>query len=377
MVYVLQGEAAVVGGGPGPRRAGPAGGGPRGAAGAGPPPLVGSAEATTCVIAAFRCPASGCTALAHLDTSFSGAQLEALLEGAFEAPEVAGASGGGGQGPALEAYLLGGFRDPAGQGPALARAVLAALGASPRRFRLALCCVGEHNTEGGHAGGGSAQAPGGAGGGAGGGGRGPRPRFAGLAVDPASGQAYALEGARPGPESRAPFLPRRHAALWLASLGVGKLPSGGGGSGFQSLRTVFTSGGQASGGAPPSPPSSSGRFRLPAETHLVSQCAVARVRALLQRPPGEVLACCSTSPEQEGPDFLPQLRAAFDFILRHALPCGGEGLLCVHLPREELSFAEWRASICRAELRAELPALKTVRSAPRLSDERERAPMAC
>ena len=109
----------------------------------------------------------------------------------------------------------------------------------------------------------------------------------------------------------------------------------------------------------------------------MSQRAVARVRALLQGPPGEVLACCSTSPEQEGPDFLPQLRAAFAFILRHALPCGEEGLLCVHLPHEELGLAEWRASICRAERRAEVPGLKTVRSAPRLSDERERAPMAC
>ena len=310
---------------------------------------MGSAEATTCVVAAFRCTLSGRTALAHLDACFSGEQVEALLSGAFGPAAAMGeeeVAGGGGL-PPLTAYLLGGFRDPAGQGPALARRVLAALDTSPRRFRLALCCVGEANTEGLPP---SAKGA-------------PWPRFSGLAVDPASGQAYALEGTRPGPESRAPFLARRHAALWLASMGTA---ASGGGARSPLLRMVFTE---------------PGRFRLPVETHLVPRWAVARVQDLLHQSAEVVLACCSTSPEQEGPDFLPQLRAAFDFILQHALLGGaGEDLVRVHLPHEELGLAEWRAASSRSDLGASR--LKAVRSAPRLtsftaaSEERD-APMAC
>jgi hypothetical protein len=170
-VWLMQGEAALVTFPPEQQ--------PAAAVGetAGPAPIeyVGSTDATTCVIAALRCPVTRqlwCAHLDHLPDADHAAQIRSLVCGSMRQPQL---------------YLVGGYRDdPRLEGPHLAQALLTMLHGMPAAIRLSLCCVGAANTDAGGA-----------------------PRSRQLAVEAATGAARPLLFAA---AERGPEVVRRFAA---------------------------------------------------------------------------------------------------------------------------------------------------------------------
>lgn len=95
--------------------------------------IVGTEDATTCVILGLACPATRRVALAHLD--------DATCNSACVLPLLHGMRG------PVRAFLTGGYTDAHGEGQRVCVAVLAALHSAPQRVCLQLACIGAANTD--------------------------------------------------------------------------------------------------------------------------------------------------------------------------------------------------------------------------------------
>lgn len=104
-----------------------------------PPCIIGSGDATTCLVVCMRHPATGATALGHLDDMRHAAAHVAQL---CESLPPAGL---------LQVFMVGGlFTGQQGCGHTLSSAILHALHSSPQRFLLELALVASLNVDKSH-----------------------------------------------------------------------------------------------------------------------------------------------------------------------------------------------------------------------------------
>ena len=224
------------------------------------PCVLGSSEATTCIIVVLRHPATGRCAVAHLDDSSVGdrAAIEALVRKVCR-----GAAPGPGGRDEVDLYAVGAYNDRAGVGRKnLVALALLLLEMRTTVFRLQLACLGDKNTTADGA-----------------------PRLTYLAFDTRAGAprfANLPEG---------PRYIERSARLWM------QLMQGRGGG----LVEVF----DEEGG---NLVFHERRFSLPAD-------AIDSMRGLCSMPDKVLLKYTSTSPEHEDPAYCGRIRETFRFIL--------------------------------------------------------------
>lgn len=222
---------------------------------------VGSEDATTCVIAAILC--RGTAWVAHFDetTCNDTAAIEA-------AAEQVGRLAGSGSGPP-QLLLVGAQQTASLAGLKTLQALLHNLHRQPVVLRLTLACVDAANTD----------AAGG-------------PRTRQLALNLRTGSAHPATFADRGPQ-----LPRRMAYnLLFAS----RLRSEGGAAQLQSIFDTSTCTIKLSPAFDPK---------------LAPSLLVLNCERLLHLADADLLRLASTTPQHEGPNFLPDLRSMYAFVL--------------------------------------------------------------
>nr|CAI5853897.1 unnamed protein product [Callosobruchus analis] len=100
--------------------------------------ILGSDDATTCIIGIVREHYSGITALAHLDNPPG---VEKTLEKIIEKLQYLSDAQG-----KYDTYLVGGYKDPRGRSERLFEEIFKILQKIPQEIHLKLACIGEINT---------------------------------------------------------------------------------------------------------------------------------------------------------------------------------------------------------------------------------------
>ncbi|VEN52729.1 unnamed protein product [Callosobruchus maculatus] len=100
--------------------------------------ILGSDDATTCIIIIVRDSHSGSTALAHLDNPpGAGKAIEEIIEKLQHLPDAYSK---------YDMYLVGGYQDPRGLSDQLFEEIFKTVQKLPQEIHLKLACIGETNT---------------------------------------------------------------------------------------------------------------------------------------------------------------------------------------------------------------------------------------
>jgi len=217
--------------------------------------LVGSEDATTCILVVAECSETGILATAHMDKRVTTPEAVAQLLHGMNSPQL---------------YLCGGYCDDRGTGHRLVGLLLQYLHADPRPIEIKLACLGESNTRAGK----------------------PLARDLVLDLEHSIPLPVRVSTTTEGEEAPLPALGLRHARLWLTMRSRDGVL-------FEvyneTMRRI-----------------SVGPFRYSLDARLA-----AFLQACLRMPIEQMMQYTSTSPKDERAEFPHVQRVTFKWILEH------------------------------------------------------------